>query len=772
MKRLSFLNPQTWQDWMLSLTIRPSTSRQRPSKSAPVLVIVSVILLTGAFGSRFYNEPHLIEGVKAPETIKAPRDITFEDQEKTLEKMDFKVQEAGVAYQVDVRITSDILAQLSTQLNEAANLRASLEPFPFSDVTQLSAPAQLKLRSLSPSELQKLFQDLQTEPFQQPPTPLLSDRTWTELQKIRSQADQWTQFQSNLESAQKRYQSAINTASILLNAQSKFQVLNMADQDWNLVIPSFRSATRRILTQGIPTGLSPNILTNTVETHLDDQPKSVQALGKTLLVPLLRPNLKTDPIQTAIDHKKITDQVDPFIVQVKQDDLIVRQGQTISREQFLILEQFKLSRRGIKWQGLGIILLGVLAAIASFHLIHLKKTPGLLARRDYFLLLILTLSSPIIVAFSFLEYTSLPAIGLLVGSLYGSVIGGTLVVLIAVVTALGLEIGLAQLFAIAVGSFVGSLLARQPRSREELALLGLIIAVLQGLLYFIFLSLSGGFGYNILFTAIRQGILGLIWSIATLGISPYIEKLFDLVTPIRLAELANPNRPLLKRLAMETPGTFQHTLFVSTLAEAGARALNCNVELVRTGTLYHDIGKMHYPMAFIENQFGRNNVHDQLADPWASAEIIKKHVSEGLVMARKYHLPSAVAAFIPEHQGSILVAFFHHQAQQQSAASDTPIEVNEADFRYPGPIPQSRETGIVMLADACEAALRSLKETNTDLALNTINKIFKARWKDNQLRDSSLTRDDLNVLSQVFVEVWSQFHHQRITYPSQLSTGN
>jgi len=221
---------------------------------------------------------------------------------------------------------------------------------------------------------------------------------------------------------------------------------------------------------------------------------------------------------------------------------------------------------------------------------------------------------------------------------------------------------------------------------------------------------------------------------------------------------------MLKRLAAEAPGTFQHTLFVCSLAEAAARALGCNVELVRAGTLYHDIGKMHDPLAFIENQMGGPNKHDTLNDPWLSAAIIKKHVSEGLVMARKCRLPMALQAFIPEHQGTMLISYFYHQAQEM-AKQDPAITVREADFRYAGPIPQSPETGIVMLADSCEAALRSLKDATTDEALAMVNRILRARWKDHQLVDSGLTRDHMTVIAEVFVQVWQQYNHKRIAYP-------
>jgi putative nucleotidyltransferase with HDIG domain len=232
-----------------------------------------------------------------------------------------------------------------------------------------------------------------------------------------------------------------------------------------------------------------------------------------------------------------------------------------------------------------------------------------------------------------------------------------------------------------------------------------------------------------------------------------------------LAELANPNRPLLKRLATETPGTFQHTLLVATLAEAAAKQLGCNVELVRAGTLYHDIGKMHDPLGFIENQIGSPNKHEtEIQDPWKSAELIKKHVTEGVVMAKKHSLPTAIQAFIPEHQGTMAIAYFYHQAQQ-IAQKNPHIIVDKADFCYDGPIPQSRETGIVMLADSCEAALRSLKDATPEKALNMLNNILKAKWQDEQLIDSGLTREEMPKIAQIFVDVWQQFHHKRIAYP-------
>jgi putative nucleotidyltransferase with HDIG domain len=478
--------------------------------------------------------------------------------------------------------------------------------------------------------------------------------------------------------------------------------------------------------------------------------------------------LVKDEEQTRLRAEQAAQQVEPEMVSIRKDEVIVRAGNEITTADFALLDHFGLSRRGIDWSGLigfGVLVSG---AIGVFWFIERKFHPGM-RRRDRLLIWLLTLTTPLLIALH-VPSTNLPAIGLLVGSFYGSPLGVAVTGLLAVLLPVGMPIPWSHLLSSAGAGVLCGWMAGRLRSREELALLGTGVGLLQGSLYLILNVASGMVWYTLLGSAAIHALLGLAWCIVAIGSSPYLEQVFDLVTAIRLVELANPNCPLLKQLAAKTPGTFQHTLFVATLAEAAARALGCNVELVRTGTLYHDIGKMHDPLGFIENQMGGPNKHDLINHPWKSAQIIKKHVSEGLVMARKARLPKAVQAFIPEHQGTMLIAYFYHQAQQWAQQDSKPNgifpEVREADFRYDGPIPQSRETGIVMLADSCEAALRSLKEATHEEALSMINKILRARWQDNQLIDSGLTREDMSKIANVFVEVWQQFNHQRIAYPT------
>ncbi|MDF5734133.1 MULTISPECIES: HD family phosphohydrolase [unclassified Nostoc] len=558
-------------------------------------------------------------------------------------------------------------------------------------------------------------------------------------------------------------------------------LLDLLDEEWEKTKMGIHQSLERILTQGIPQGLPKNILQDAVSLQLQTfVPENAETLAKKLLLAVLKPNLQRDEEQTRQNAQKAAAGVPSVMVKIRHGEVIVKKGEQITAWNFEVLEHYHLIRRQVKWQEL--VNLGTVIAIAISIFVWVERHIDYeLRQRDRLLVLLLTLSVPGVITIG-LPYTTWSALGLLLGSFYGPTLGLTVVGLLLPILGVNLDMSKAALLAGVGGGILGSYIAQRLRSREELALLGVAIALTQGSIYLVVKILIGqAFGstwYIVLREAGLFALSGLGWSVVALGLSPYLEKLFDLVTPIRLAELANPNRPLLKRLATQTPGTFQHTLFVATLAEAAAKKLGCNVELVRAGALYHDIGKMHDPLGFIENQMGGPNKHDtEIKDPWKSAEIIKKHVTEGLVMARKHLLPTAIQAFIPEHQGTMLIAYFHHQAQQM-AQSDSSLTVDDADFRYDGPIPQSRETGIVMLADSCEAALRSLqasakplpekrslKDVSTEQALTMLNNILRAKWQDNQLVDSGLTREEISQISQIFVDVWQQFHHKRIAYP-------
>ncbi len=242
---------------------------------------------------------------------------------------------------------------------------------------------------------------------------------------------------------------------------------------------------------------------------------------------------------------------------------------------------------------------------------------------------------------------------------------------------------------------------------------------------------------------------------------PIFESIFGLLTKARLLELADKEKPLIRRLSLEAPGTFEHTLLICGLAEEATRMINGDVDLIKTGALYHDVGKLHAPNWFIENQDGSKNPHDEIDDPFRSAEVLQAHVDEGLKFARKNRLPKPIANFIPEHQGTLKMGYFFQKAKEKN------LKISENDFRYKGPIPQSKETAILMLADGCEAALRAMNINATDNeAIQTISKIIYSRQKDGQLDNSDLSLGEIYLIKRAFLNVWKRIRHRRIQYPT------
>ncbi len=238
-----------------------------------------------------------------------------------------------------------------------------------------------------------------------------------------------------------------------------------------------------------------------------------------------------------------------------------------------------------------------------------------------------------------------------------------------------------------------------------------------------------------------------------------IEKIFGFTSTVTLVELSDINSPLLRKLAEEAPGTFQHSTQVSTLAAEAARAIGANTMLVRTGALYHDIGKMKSPIFFTENQHGVNP-HAGL-DPETSAHKIISHVTDGLAMASKEKLPSRVKDFISEHHGKGLAKYFYNTAVNENPD----IVIDKTKFQYPGPNPQSKETAILMMADSIEAASRSLKEYTPEAINNLVDKIIDTQIADGLLKEAPISFKDVEIIKNTFKKRLSTIYHSRVAYP-------
>ena len=264
-------------------------------------------------------------------------------------------------------------------------------------------------------------------------------------------------------------------------------------------------------------------------------------------------------------------------------------------------------------------------------------------------------------------------------------------------------------------------------------------------------------------TALGWALLGTIaWSMLAIGFLPAFEWLTGRTTDQSLISWADPNRPLIKQLATEAPGTYAHTIQVANLAEAGANDIGANAALCRAGAYYHDVGKMVHPDLFIENQSG-DNPHDTMA-PEASAGVVRGHVVEGVRMARREKVPEVIVDFISEHHGDQTIGFFLDKAREnaEKEGRDPPAP---AQFRYPGPRPKSRETALVMLADSVESATRAMKNPDRSRISRLIQEIFAAKLDRGQLDNAALTLKDLTLLKRRFLKILGGIHHRRIDYP-------
>ena len=276
--------------------------------------------------------------------------------------------------------------------------------------------------------------------------------------------------------------------------------------------------------------------------------------------------------------------------------------------------------------------------------------------------------------------------------------------------------------------------------------------------------------FSLLGTRDLRGVLELYFAsaasaagsgIAAVGSFAALGSVFGILTVFQLLELANPSQPLLRRLLVETPGTYHHSLMVGNLAERAAEAIGADPLMTRVAAYYHDVGKLANPLAFIENQAGGDNIHDQL-EPEVSAEILKQHIVDGIDLAYKARLPKALIAFIPQHHGTAIMSYFYARARELAAPGSV---VDERKFRHAGPKPQSREAALLMLADGVEASVRSLASRDEPAIRQMVTRIIEERVVDGQFDECDLTLRDIESIREAFVSQLLGMYHQRIAYP-------
>ncbi|MGI6434279.1 MAG: HD family phosphohydrolase [Syntrophomonadaceae bacterium] len=498
---------------------------------------------------------------------------------------------------------------------------------------------------------------------------------------------------------------------------------------------------------------------------------------KIIAINSMRANLIYNESATNKAIREATDAVQPVQKTVKAGEIIVREGDRVTAEQISILEQLGIQRS----KSYPVTLAGTaLFVLLTFWLVleFLRRYYPQIYRNEMMMLLIALIFILILAITRFVTVIKIgnePELHLLTGYLAPVAAGSMLIAILLdnrlayfLTMIMALYVGLLtqgdQLFYAVtafVGGTVGIFRVHRLTQTSDLAKSGLHIA-LANIVTIITLNLIGGeLNPGAMMLSVLMGAAnGIISAILMIGALPYLESGFSLTSMIKLLELSNPNHPLLRRLLLEAPGTYHHSLMVGNLAESTAEAVGANPLLVRVGALYHDVGKIRRPEYFVENQRGFENPHEKIA-PALSALIITSHVKEGAELAREAHLPQTILDFIEQHHGTGLAKYFYSRALEE----DPDGNINEDNFRYEGPKPQSKEVALVMLADSIEAAVRSLQDPTPQKINQMVRMIIRDKLNDAQLETADLTFKDLDTISMSFCKALEGMYHKRIEYP-------
>jgi hypothetical protein len=357
--------------------------------------------------------------------------------------------------------------------------------------------------------------------------------------------------------------------------------------------------------------------------------------------------------------------------------------------------------------------------------------------------------------------------GMTVAIAYNQEIALLLTAAVSLIVVLLLGQGLALFVILVAATATAVLMLRRVRSRVKLVYVGFCAGAVA-MLTAVGVNIVDGqpLDQALLLDAGKFFLWGLMSGFAMTGLLPFIETLFGVLTEISLLELGDVAHPLLQELVRRAPGTYNHSINVASMAEAAAESIGARSLLLRVGSYFHDIGKMLKPQYFVENQRDDNNRHESLV-PAMSTLIIIAHVKDGADLARQHHLPRSIIDFIQQHHGTTLVEYFYERANEDSQANPDGTTIDENAFRYPGPKPQTKEAGILMLADAVESASRVLVEPTPSRIENLVDEIAMKRLLDGQLDECGLTLQEVRIVQDSLVKSLIAVYHGRVKYPGQ-----
>ncbi len=664
--------------------------------------------------------PDVVEGKPAPKTIRCPRLISFEDERKTNELRALEKQKIKPVYTNIENAEEQTLERFDRFSNNLSDF-------------------YLELRELPPS---------------QGPENLIA-----------------SYFDSDL----------------LLDANRLVKLRTLRPSQ----VERLRSSSRQILSnmsQRIITSQNLEMIKDEVSSRVESFPEN--SIFKILMTGIVRGALSVN----AIEDEKLTrkrredaaNSIQPVKRTFQKGQKIIDEGVLVTSDDYYVLKRIaKQLHKNRVLSFSGNFLIGLLVLLLSLVFLRLDHIQMLKDSEQYKLLGVLALLNIVLAktvvtiggAFSkpYLVFllSPLPSIALLMTMLLNSSVALFNTVLMGLLMFVIAESNSRFVIVSILGSLTGILAwkaaSRDINVRTLIGYTGVKIGVANAVSLLAFLLLDSESFATMDFKQIGLVaglgfINGIFSGILANGLLPYMESLFSLATSSRLLELADLSQPLLRKLADEAPGTYQHSVAVATLAEAAANGINADALLTKIGSYFHDIGKLKRPAYFAENQSDENK-HDQVT-PYMSSLILVGHIRDSLDLGREYGLPERVLSIMSQHHGTTLISYFFEEAKKNKDGED----VNEERFRYPGPKPQTKEAAIIMLADSVEAASRTLQQHTHSKIEGLVQKIIEHKlYDENQLDESDLTLKDIEKIEQIFVRVLTSMYHGRIDYPGKLS---
>lgn len=547
------------------------------------------------------------------------------------------------------------------------------------------------------------------------------------------------------------------------------QILSLSEENWQAVQAETVSVVDEAMSEEIRESQLDQAR-RTVSTLVDLDLSEVQAgIVSELARDLIKPNSFYNAEKTEEAKQLARESVKPVSQTIAKGEIILREGDIVTSLDVEALSALGLRQAEIEWQGVvsTIIFVLLITIVLGLYLVRFRpeywvRWPRMLLL--LFLLVLFILAARLMVSDQAILSYLLPtaALSMLLTVLLGPQLAITATVLFSMIV--GFITG--GSLELATYALVGGLIASLSLSRVEklnaffwagiyvaLANLAVILAFRLPKLDYDAVQLLTLAGFSLVNGGLSASL--------TLAGFYLLGTLFDITTSLQLMELARPTHPLLRELLLKAPGTYHHSILVSNMAEEAAGRIGADALLARVGAYYHDIGKTTRPYFFVDNQMGGVNVHERL-DSHTSAQIIISHVQDGLDLAKKYHLPHKVRDFIAQHHGTSLATYFYRQALESEGD-----QVNEEDFRYPGPKPQTKEIAIVMLADSCEAAVRAERPDSLEGIEELVRKVIGSKVLDRQLDECDLTLRDLDQVRAAFASILQGVFHPRIKYPEE-----